>query len=250
MADVWPVTLCGILMDGTTPDTEGVRWARAELNGWDSAPVLIADDDLTGRHGGYGPSRLYGARVLSLSGMAYCPNMATAERVRDRLHTMPGPSASGDLIVHMAVPKSLEVVMGGEPRSSWPLDLPKPWVRFTVPLVALDPFKRATTARTVTVGSGGSVSATSLGTAASDMVVTVTSAGTVQLSAGGLTLRTSSLPVGAVIDTGAATVVDGSGADLFGSVLVAQFPAVPAGGGSISQAGTAGLSITYHDAYA
>jgi hypothetical protein len=73
----------------------------------------------------------------------------------------------------------------------------------------------------------------------------------VVLTAGGLTLTTTSLPTGAVIDTGACTVMSSGGADLFSSVVAgSQWPALPAGGGSVAQAGTAGLSVVSYDTYA
>lgn len=252
MADVWPVELCGILMDSVTPDSDGVRWARNSLTGWDSPPVRLFDDDRTGRHGGYGSSRLYAARQLTLNAIAYCPDMATAERVMDRIHSMPGPSESGELIVHSSAPKMLTVKMGdGGPRASWPIDISKPYVRVQIPLVAHDPFKRAATGNTpVAIGAASSGVVDNAGTAAADLLVTLTSGGTVVLTAGGLTLTTGSLPSGAVIDTGADTVRSSGGDDL-SSLVVSPWrsPAVPSGGGSVTQAGTANLSVVTFDTY-
>lgn len=240
------VTLAGLLMDGSTADASGVVWTVEEVVGWDSAPVRINDADRTGRHGGYGPTRLCAARLLTVSGVADCPSLAAAFAARDRLHTI----SDGDLIVAEPVPKSVEVMSGGAPRASDPIEGGACWFRFQIPLVAQDPFKRSTTARTTVVAAGATVAVDNDGTAAADLIVTLTTSGTVVLTSGGLTLTTGTLPSGAVIDTGASTVVSSGGVDLFSSVLVPRFPALPAGGGSVVQAGTAALSVQTFDTYA
>jgi hypothetical protein len=249
MADQWPVTFCGILMDGT-PDANGVEWKDIDLDGWDSAPVRSNDERLTGRHGGYGPSRLYEPRPLTLSGTAECVDMAAAFAVRRRLVTMPGASDPGTLIVHEDVSLSIDAVLDGNVRASWPIDRPKPYVIFQIPLVAHDPFKRGAS-HTTAVSSSATVTAPNAGTAPADMRVTLTTGGTVILSAGGLTLTTGALPAGAVIDTGATSVQDSTGADLFTLVtLPPLWPAIPAGGGPVGQLGTADLSVVHFDTYA
>jgi hypothetical protein len=249
-SDAYGVNFCGVEMDDATLDAYGVRWVKNSLEGWDSPPVRINDSDKTGRHGGYGPSRLYGARLLTLNGMAHAPDMATAFEVRDRLHAMPGLSGSGVLVMHEAVDKSLDVMLGGDIKVSMPMPLPRPYVRFQIPLVAHDPFKRGAS-HTTAVASGATVTAPNAGTAPADMRVTLTTGGTVILSAGGLTLTTGALPAGAVIDTGATSVQDSTGADLFTLVsLPPLWPAIPAGGGPVGQLGTADLSVVHFDTYA
>lgn len=250
MADAWPITLCGILMDGT-PDSNGIKWSASAMpEGWDSPPVRVDDDNLTGRHGGWGASRLYGPRLLTVTGIAHCSDMAMAFLARDLLHTLPGPSGSGELIVHETTPKSLTVRMGGSPRATDPIDIPNPYVKWQIPLVAHDPFKRSTTGTTTTVAAGATVTPASSGTAAADLVATTTSSGTVVLTAGGVTLTTTSVPSGTVIDTAARTVTGPSGEDLYSAVAPgSQWPALPPGG-SLANAGTAGLSVTTYDTYA
>jgi hypothetical protein len=241
------VTLAGLPMDGSTADAAGVKWTVEEVVGWDSAPVRIDDGDRTGRHGGYGSTRLYAARLLTVSGVADCPSLAVAFAARDRLHTI----SDGDLVVGEPVPKMVEVVSGGAPRASDPIEGGACWFRFQIPLVAHDPFKLATSARTTPVAAAATVAVDNDGTAAADLLVTLTTGGTVVLTSGGLTLTTTTLPSGAVIDTGACTIVSSGGADLFAAVVPgSQWPALPAGGGSVQQAGTAGLSVVSHDSYA
>lgn len=245
-SEPYQATLAGLAMDGT-PDAFGVVWGVEDIAGWDSAPVRFDDSETTGRHGGFGPSRLYAPRPLTVPGWAECPDMAAAFAVRDRLHGL----MTGALIVHELPAKSVEVVSGGAPRSSWPLDGPRPLVTFQIPLIAHDPFKRALTARTTVVGAGATVAAVNSGTAPADLLVTLTSPGTVVLSTGGVTLRTAELPAGSVIDTGSTSVTGPDGADLFTLVtLPALWPTLPAGGGNVTQAGSAALSIETFDTYA
>ena len=255
MADRWPVTLAGVRMDDT-PDDDGVRWRITRpgggdpLEGWDSPPVREDESEITGRDGGAGSEPLYGARLLTLWGRAHCPTIEVAFLVRDRLQSMPPLRGSTSLTVHEPVPKQL-IVRRGATRSTWPTGSAPYRVTFQIPLTARNPFKLGLTLRTLNVGAGATVTAEHLGTAAADLRATVTSAGTVQLTAGGLTLTTSSLPVGAVIDTASCTVTGPTGTDLYTAVAAgAQWPALPAGGGPVTQAGAANLDVTYFDTYA
>lgn len=241
------VTLAGLLMDGSTADASGVVWNVSEVIGYDSPPVRIEEGDRTGRHGGYSSTPLYQARLMTVPGWADCPSLAAAFAARERLHAL----MTGDLVVHEPVAKFLRVGSGGAPRGSDPIEGGKCWFNFQIPLRADDPFKRSTTARTTVVAAGATVAVDNDGTAAAELLVTVTSPGTVVLTAGGLALTMTSLAAGAVIDTGGCTVTSSGGADLFSSVVAgSQWPALPAGGGSVTQTGTAGLSVVSYDTYA
>lgn len=250
MADQFPVSVAGLLMDNV-PDGDGVRWRINDIDGWDSSPVRVDDSDRTGVHGGYGPARLYAARPLTLAGRALCPDMGTAHAVRDRVVGLIGPAVVEDLQVFETVPKRVAVRLNGEVRASWPSGA-QLRVKFQIPVVAHDPFKRAVAANAaVVIAAGATEVVANGGNAAADLHVTLTSGGTVVLTAGGLTLRTGVLPSGAVIDTGTDTVRSSTGVDL--STLVVspwQSPAVPVGGGPVHQAGTANLSVVSFDTYA
>ena len=250
MADSWSTTFCGVLMDDT-PDADGVRWAVASTEGWDAAPLRSTYDDNTGRHGGFGSARLWSGRLVTLLGRAHCPDMAAAFRVREKITAdMPG-LGPGELIKHESVPKALTVVLNDQPRTSTPIDVYPYRVTFQIPLIAHDPFKRALTARTTAVGAGSSVPLTNDGTAAAHMLVTLTSGGTVVLTAGGVTLTTDALPAGAVIDTASTSVTADDGMDLMSLVAMPPLmPLLPKGGGPVTQAGTASLSIETFDTYA
>jgi hypothetical protein len=136
MADTIPVALAGILMDDE-PDASSIRWRVSGLDGWDSAPIRADDGDLTGQHGGYGTSRLYGARPLTLSGRAHCPDLAAAFRVRDIVaSSMPAVNDSAQLIVHEPVPKWVSVKTDREPLAGWPIDAAPFRVTWRLSLVA------------------------------------------------------------------------------------------------------------------
>jgi hypothetical protein len=249
MPDPYPITLAGIRMDDT-PDADGVRWRVFSVDGWDSAAVRIDTGDRTGRHGGYGSAPLWAARTLVVSGRAHCPDMATAFRVREVVAARLSCMTPESLVVHESVPKSLTVVCGGQPRSSSPIDAPPYRVTWQVTLRADDPFKRVLTPTVTPLGAHSSAFIASAGTVAADLLVTVTTAGAVALSAGGQTFYASALPVGAVIDTGAGTVRSAAGDDLFATVgAFSDWPALPPVGGTVAQAGTAGLSIVHHDTF-
>lgn len=239
------VALAGLLMDGT-PDADGISWFVEDVAGWDSAPVRFEDGDLTARHGGYDSARLYAARQLTVPGWAECRDLAAAFAVRDRVHLL----MTGSLVVHEPVPKSVVVVSGGSPRSSLPMEGPRPMVTFQIPLVAQDPFKRAVTATDVPIAAGQTVTVESPGTAAAELLVRLTSAGTLDLTAGGLRLATSALPSGALVDVAGPSITGPDGADLSTAVTRYGFPALPAGGGDVTQAGTANVIVTFHDTYA
>lgn len=249
MSDPWFLTVAGIRMDDT-PDAEGVRWT-ATVDGWDSPAVRTDEGDFTGRHGAWGSLPLYGARALTVTGLAKSPDMATAFRVRDRLHLMPPTSESRTLIYHESVPKQVTVWRAGAPRSSDPIDNGTTHlVRWSLSLSARDPFKKALTPVTTPVSAGATVTIESPGTETAELVVTLVTAGTVDLAAGGLRFTTSALPAGAVIDVASQTVRAADGSDLSGAVVRYGSPGLPAGGGTVKQAGTASLSVKHFDTYA
>jgi hypothetical protein len=247
------VTLAGVLMDGATADPDGVVWTVEEIGGWDSAPVRIDDDEPTGRHGGYGPERLYAARQLTVTGLADCPSLSAAFSARDRLHLM----QSGSLEVFEPTPKMVTVVSGGAPRASDPLDGGRTWFNFQIPLTAQNPFKRALTATTVAVAAGSTVSHTADGLWVAEIEVTCTTTGTVDLTIAGLRLRTGSLNAGVKLTSGPGftnpkrTIISSTGVNLFGLIVQPmQWPAISPGVNSIHQAGSADLSIRYFPTYA
>src|SRR5574337_173110 len=173
MADPWPITLAGVLMDDT-PDADGVRWARSSVEGWDAAPVRADSDDRTGMHGGYSSAPLWSARDLTVTGRAHCPDMAAAFVAREKVAAVLSCMTPGVLVFHEAVPKGLQVVCAGRPRAAAPLDSPPYRVTWQVQLRAVDPFKRALTPTVTALAASSSVAISQAGKAAADLRVTVT----------------------------------------------------------------------------
>ena len=246
------VTLAGQVMDGSL-DSEGVRWFNGDITGYDSPPVRINDSDRTAAHGGYGPERLYASRLLTLPGWCECPSLEAAFSVRERLHSM----MSGELIVHEPVPKVLEVVSGGAPRSMEPLDAPTVLVEWQIPLVAHNPFKRALSPAVESIAAGATGSFSATGRFPAELEVTTTSAGTVHIEQGGLAIMAGSVPSGTVFTSGPGfdnlprSVVGPSGEDLYSLTLPGtQWPAVVPGSNSILNLGTADVQVRYYPTYA
>ena len=243
----WPniVTIGSFVADLDEP---GDFRLTTNVEGWGSPARRLDTNDLTGRDGGWSSGGLFAARTIVHSGLIDQATPAAALALADTLAGI-RPSEKTTYRVEqvglVAREVSACVAVGVAP--DWIDDQS---FTYSMTLVAYDPFKRSTTARTTPVAAGATVTIDNDGTAAADLLVTLTSSGTVVLTAGGVTLTTASLPSGAVIDTGACMVTSSGDVDLFSSVLVPRFPALPAGGGSVHQAGTAGLSIVSHDTFA
>jgi hypothetical protein len=243
----WPntVTIGDFVADLDDP---GDFRLTTKVEGWASPPRRLDNNDLTGRDGGWRSGGLFAARTIVHSGFVDQATPAAAASIVDSLAAIRPGALTPYTVEHESLgARQVDacVAVGIEP--SWMDDRS---FTYSMTLVAYDPFKRSTTPRTTVVAAGATVAVDNDGTAAADLIVTLTSSGTVLLTSGGVTLTTGTLPSGAVIDTGACTVVSSGGVDLFSSVLVPRFPALPAGGGSVHQAGTAGLSVQTFDTYA
>jgi hypothetical protein len=219
------------------------------FDGWLSSSQRRNRGDRTGRHGGFGSTGLRTAKEMRLRGTVTYASAATCAAERRTLLALGGSGLAVELEVTDAL-DTLTLSVGVDDADVKPLNDRTLSFEFTV--TADDPFPKADAANTaVAIAASSTETVDNDGTAAADLLVTVTSPGTVILTAGGLTLTTTSLAAGTVIDTGACTVTSSGGADLFSSVVAgSQWPALPAGGGSVQQAGTAGLSVVSYDTYA
>lgn len=255
MADVMPVAVAGILMDDE-PDASGIRWRISGLDGWDSAPIRAEDGDLTGQHGGYGTSRLFGARPVVLTGRAHCPDFATACRVRDIVaSSMPAVNSSTQLIVHEPAPKWVSVKTDREPLADWPVDAAPFRVSWRLSLVAHYPFKRALDPHLITIPAGQSASVTNAGTASARVTVKTTGAGTVRLrqNTSGAVMRTRiTVPSGTVFDAAERTVTSPAGLDIYDAMASpSEWLEVPRESTvTVTNQGTAPVLLTVYDTYA
>lgn len=239
------VKLGGVELHGLT--LGGSRAEVARMEGWLATRFERTRTGLTARDGASSSRGTRPQREVTLELSWWFGTAADADLWRRRIPGWWGRDEVGFIVADQAGATALSVTVDEfslTPKS--PL-----YLAGTATLVADSPLIQAVTPVTTPVPAGSTVSVESPGTEAADLRVTVTSAGTVKLTAGGLTLTTTALPVGAVIDTGARTVTSSAGVDLWGTVATfAQWPALPRGGGPIEQAGTAGLSIQHFDTYA
>ena len=244
----WPnvVTIGSFVSDQDVP---GDFRLTTMVDGWGSPARRMSTEVRTGRHGVTIAGQLYAERTIVHEGLVECSTAVAANDIANELAAL-APGVAYDYVVsHEALSPlacSVDVAVGANPE----------WIddrsfTYSLTLVAADPFKRALSARTTAVGAGSSVPLTNDGTAAAHMLVTLTSGGTVVLTAGGVTLTTDALPAGAVIDTASTSVTADDGTDLMHLVAMPPLmPMLPAGGGSGAQAGTAALSIETFDTYA
>jgi hypothetical protein len=258
--DLVPVTLDALVMDDT-PDANGVRWRvlRDGMPGYASPVVDSRGIPLTGRHGTSRPFGNYRSRDLALRGRAKAPTFASAWDAYYRLLEVVSLGRQFPFVVGEPTPKQLLVELAGDdPELSEPVGDDSYGWRFTfqVPLTAPYPFKRAVAATTVAVASGATVTHTAAGRAAAEIEVTCTSTGTVDLTIGGLRLRTGSLNAGTKLTSGPGftnprrTIISSTGVNLFRLIVQPmQWPAMSPAGNSIHQAGTADLSIRYFPTY-
>lgn len=248
--------LFGTSANTATADANGCRWTVASSDGWDAPDQRTQFASPSGRHGQYGFNRFADGRPVVIKGLVFAPSQDAAWLAYDKITSaMPGLTGSGVITAYEPVPKSLTVSQAGPPRVSKPAE--NGIITYWLTLVAEYPWKRATTPVTFTISPGATAMFTDAGTFAAEIQVTTTSAGTVQLSASGQTLRTSTLPSGSVLTSGPGftnperTVRGPSGADLFSATLSPmQWPAVSPGDNSFVNSGTANLSVTYYPTYA
>jgi len=249
--------LFGIPANSTGTDPDGCTWTVASSDGWDAPDQRTQLNSPTGRDGQRASNMYAEGRSVVIKGLIFAPSDDAAWAAYDRATSaMPGLRNVGNIVAYEPVPKSLTVVQAGPPRVSKPLGRQ---MTYWLTLTAEYPWKRALTATTVAVAAGATVSHTAAGTFPAEIEVTLTSAGTVDLTIAGLRLRTGSLPSGAVLTSGPGFIRPKrtirsalpANANLFGSIVQPmQWPAMVPGANSIHQAGTAGLSIRYFPTYA
>lgn len=247
--------LFGIPANAATTDPDGCTWTVASSDGWDSPDQRTRLDSPTGRDGQYASNLYADGRTVVIKGLIFAPDDAAAWAAYDRATSaMPGLRGVGDIVAYEPVPKSLTVVQAGPPRVTKPAGRR---LTYWLTLTAEYPWKRALTATTVTVAAGATVSHTAAGTFPAEIEVTCTTTGTVDLTIGGLRLRTGTLNAGVKLTSGPGftnpkrTIISSTGVNVFGLIVQPmQWPAMSPEANSIHQAGTANLSIRYFPTYA
>ena len=182
------VDLLGIICNSTV-DADGTEWNVETMPGWASPDVGVPTLNPTGVHGVLLARSWFRQRVVEVRGTAVATSYENAWAAYQRISSVAPLEATADLIVYEPVPKFLTVALGDIPRVSEPSL--SHVIEFSLVLVAEFPFKRALDATTLALTPGGSTTFTPASTVpATEFDVTVTSTGTVSLTAGGLTLST------------------------------------------------------------
>lgn len=244
------VTLAGFPLIGTTPG--GGRARLLGFDGWLAGSNTRARARRTSTHGTWSSAGFRAEKPIVASGTIVYPTAAAAATERREMLALGGYSGS-----QLVVTDSLGTL--GQTVEVDDVDIPPvrdSMLRYSFELTATDPFARATSTTTFTVAAGATANPVGLGTVAAEIEVTLTSGGTVDLTAGGLAFRSNFLPAGTVITSGHGFVnpprsVMFLGVDLFGDTLPGtQWPAVIPGANSFVNAGTAALSVAYYPTYA
>ena len=247
--------LFGVDANTDTPSADGCIWTVASSDGWDAPDQRTRLDSPTGRDGQYVSSMYADGRPVVIKGMIFAPDDGAAWAAYDRVtSSMPGLRGVGEITAFEPVPKSLTVVQSGPPRVTKPAGRQ---LTYWLSLAAEYPWKRALSPTTVAVGAGSTVSHPAAGTFPAEIEVTCTSTGTVDLTIGGLRLRTQSLNAGVKLTSGPGvtnpkrSIISSTGVNVFWTVIQPmQWPAMSPGVNSIHQAGTANLSIRYFPTFA
>lgn len=245
------IDVLGLECNTDVADTDGVIWECEPVDGWSSATLRRGALDPTGRHGVSPLVQFRGGRPLAIKGAASGPHgdptQAAAWAAYNRLASILDTNESGDVIVYEPTPKLVTATLDGESFISDPVNNQIQW---DLKLVASFPYKTALTPTVTSLAASASTTLTNNGTAAAYPVVTATSSGTVDLVIGGRHFTTASVASGVVIDMWARTLVDGSGDPVYAAKTPeSEWLSLPRGGTSVSNAGTAALSIAHYHTY-
>lgn len=125
-------------------DGNGVSWIIKKLDGWDGPPTVGQVIQRSADHGGWPAAQYYGPRLLSLTVMASAPSQALRDQAAVQLVQAVPVSDLATFVYNEPVPKVAYVRQNGSAN----IGMDKPTltdVEFTIPLVAPDPRKYATT---------------------------------------------------------------------------------------------------------
>jgi hypothetical protein len=253
MANSWPnhVRIGSFLSDVDEP---GNFRLTTNVEGWGSPARRLTTNARTG-NGSWMSGREWAERTIVHSGLIEQATPADAEAVANQLAAFDTGTEYDYVVDKDGVGEiACRAMVAVGPNPEW---IDESSFTYGLTLVAGDPFKRAMTATTVTVGAGATVSHTAAGTYVAEIEVTCTTTGTVDLTIAGLRLRTSSLNAGVKLTSGPGftnpkrTIISSTGVNLFGLIVQPmQWPAISPGVNSIHQAGSADLSIRYFPTYA
>ena len=243
----------GTVSFNTGPDADGVSWhiERDGLEGWDSPDVNAEDTPVTGHHGQAALWALYGGRPLIARGWVEAPTAPKLWAAHARLSSLVPLASPVPLTVYETAPKTLAVVQRGKPLIR--LGAGPTRLQFSLSVKALTPFKRGAS-QTVTLAAGASTTITYAGTWPGAPTITTTGAGTVDIAN-----TTTSTHVATTIaaPTGTEIVCAEPGHTVYSGttnlysrlVQPVSWLSLAVGANTLTNSGTAPVTLTYHDLY-
>lgn len=244
------VVVADIEMNTGVPDADGTLWYITEWDGWDSPAVRQATLDPVNRHGTTITEGLFGARSLSLTGIAKATSEANFWKSYNRLlgTTARLKSNPFGVVVSEDVDKVLWCVRSSNVKN----DLKGGSAfEFNIPLLAEDPLKYGTVLHEVTIAAGDNETIVNAGTgpsyplvvAGADMEMDVEAVAT------GLRLRSGFVPSGTVFDMNRRTAYSGT-TSVYGAIKpTSNWWALDPGSNEITNHGTESITVQYYDSW-
>ena len=247
------IDICGIPTNIDVPDDNGVIWTSKITAGWSSPTVSSQRANATGQSGVVLLEEKHQERTVEIKGWAFAPDAAAAELAFEQLSSMPALGTTGEIVYYGPTPKSLTVRQGEEPRVDEQPAGGK--FHYMLTLVALSPYKRGLTERSVTIAPGATVNVVNDGNAPAVLTVAASSSGMVRVkqTVSGQVLRSKvSVASGTVFDGVAKYARSAGGVRLVGVIdNPSEWLSVPRSSSTpVKNEGSAPVVVTWFDTYA
>ena len=244
------ITLNSKSFNSGTADGNGTQWLVTDMKGWDSAGVRQSVLAPTSAHGQVITNQLFDSRAITIEGIAKATNEANFWTAYNEISTLLA-NCFNDVTMTVAegsITKAVAVRLSGQIKKDF---IGVGAFKFSIPLLAADPFKYNNTATGPTVLSASQV-ATNNGNFDAWPSFEVTTAGSLVLANttyGAASLTFSVLPLGTIIDTRHRTVL-ASGTSYIGNMDATSswFALIP-GANTVTKTGTAVVELTYRDTW-
>jgi Siphovirus-type tail component, C-terminal domain len=137
----------GVTVNFGATDSNGITWLWNKIQGWDGVDTSGGVIQRSGDHGAWPSPQFYQARTLTLTVTASAPTQSLRDLARENLQQVIPISDLATLTYNEPVPKQIAVRRSGKLTESYPTLTD---VTFTCGLVAPDPRKYGTIAKTLT----------------------------------------------------------------------------------------------------
>lgn len=235
------------LNDGA-PDEDGITWLVTGIDGWDSPDLRQASVEPTSRHGSRLSQSMLAPRALVLKGLCKATTESQYWAARDFLNgLMNNLWYERELTVHEATIKTINVIRAGAVRMSEP---GKPGINtfeWEMPLLAQDPLKYGA-AVTTAIPAGATRTLTNVGNFPTEKI-TVTTSGTVILTANAKSLRAAGVPSSTVFDMYDRTILKAGVSHFDKLSSISEWFDLQPGANSVVNGGSASASVTFRPAW-